>query len=262
MICGHGALERHDTVFFTEGSVATGIPAIRPDIFNRRLWSSLRQAEWIYYQSRLQTIDRQSILLDVGAGDGVFRSLFEAFENYVTLDFLPFPGIDLVADLRKRWPVRDQSIDVLIASNSFEHLPNTLHVLEECFRVLKPGGRLMVAIPFLLGVHQKPYDYVRHTFLLWERLLSETGFDSVEISPLGSVYSVYQTTRAKMFQYLYTAQPFRQSWKNRFWQGGAQLLHHGMKGIEAMMFPVFFRFAPQSVDFTEGYAFTARKKFS
>ncbi|MDO8618065.1 MAG: class I SAM-dependent methyltransferase [Candidatus Uhrbacteria bacterium] len=260
MICEHGALERNDTIFFTEESATMGIPVIRPDIFDPHLWSSLRQAEWIYYQSRLQNIDRRSIVLDVGAGDGVFRSLFKDFENYVTVDFLPFPGIDLVADLTKRWPIRDQSIDVLIASNSFEHLPNTVHVLEECFRVLKPGGRLMVVIPFLLAVHQKPHDYVRHTFLLWERLLSEMGFDATEISPLGSVYSVHQTTRNKMFQYLYTVEPFKRSWQNKLWQSCAKLLHRVIKAIEATMFPVFFRFAPSDPDFTEGYAFTARKK--
>ena len=42
-------------------------------------------------------------------------------------------------------PLSDESVDAAIASEILEHIPNYLAVLEELWRVLKPGGRLCIA---------------------------------------------------------------------------------------------------------------------
>src|SRR6056300_1485609 len=44
-------------------------------------------------------------------------------------------------------PLCDESVDAAIASEILEHIPNYLAVLEELWRVLKPGGRLFISVP-------------------------------------------------------------------------------------------------------------------
>lgn len=56
---------------------------------------------------------------------------------------------DFVCDLSQpRWPWLSNSIENIYCNHLFEHLPNTVAVMTECHRILKPGGELEVIVPF------------------------------------------------------------------------------------------------------------------
>jgi SAM-dependent methyltransferase len=68
------------------------------------------------------------------------------------VDALPdAPGVDVVADISQRLPFEDGSADLIYASHLLEHFSHdeTLTLLTDWRRVLRPGGQLMVAVPDL-----------------------------------------------------------------------------------------------------------------
>src|SRR6266446_543815 len=59
-----------------------------------------------------------------------------------------FPGVILtVADCQTELPYPDSHFDRVIALHVLEHLPNLPRAIDECHRVLKPGGKFVVVIP-------------------------------------------------------------------------------------------------------------------
>lgn len=208
-------------------------------------WSRIRTSHYFFYKEQLAKIDTQSIVLDIGAGDRHFRDLFEKFSNYIAVDFAPYPDVSIVCDLTSSWPVRNSSVDAVIASNVFEHLPDTASALSECARILKPGGVLLIAVPFLLGVHQAPYDFVRHTNYSWKRMLEQAGFDLVEIHPSGTLYDLHATMRDKTHPRM----------------GGIpiKIANRMLKCIEWFFLP-FYKRSAKDLDLCLGYEIVARKQ--
>jgi len=57
-----------------------------------------------------------------------------------------FPQLDM-----QRMSFADASIDLLIHSDTLEHVPDSRAALKESWRVLKPGGHLFYTVPIVIG---------------------------------------------------------------------------------------------------------------
>src|SRR4051812_26929152 len=57
-----------------------------------------------------------------------------------------------------RWPLPDSSFDVLLCTQVLEHVSDLEHVFSEMVRVSRPGGRLIVSVPFYFNEHDPPLD--------------------------------------------------------------------------------------------------------
>lgn len=65
------------------------------------------------------------------------------------VDILQMPSVDLVHDLdRFPWPLESESYDLVFAQSVFEHLRDQVAAVKEIHRVLKPGGRFLVMVPY------------------------------------------------------------------------------------------------------------------
>jgi SAM-dependent methyltransferase len=102
----------------------------------------------------------------------------ENAELFPELDGATFPKPDIVADLNKEalQAVRSESLDFLVASHILEHLANPLRILIDIYRVLKPGGVLLILLPD----RRKTFDQGRDPTSL-DHIISDFEMGMVEV---------------------------------------------------------------------------------
>lgn len=143
-------------------------------------------------------------LLDVGCGSKPYLSMF-AVASYIGLD------ID-TADSRRRgiadqfydggkFPFQDASFDSVLCNQVLEHVFNPTEFLGEISRVIKPGGKLLLTVPFVWDEHEQPHDYARYSSFGLRYLLEGAGFKLVHHKKLGADPSVlFQLANAYFFK--------------------------------------------------------------
>ncbi|MBU5688570.1 MAG: class I SAM-dependent methyltransferase [Candidatus Aenigmarchaeota archaeon] len=87
-------------------------------------------------------------ILDIGCStiDRKYKSS-NPKDKVIGLDKFHVNGADVLADLEKTLPFKDNSFDMIIASHVLEHTNNFFSVMEEIHRILKPKGILKVWVP-------------------------------------------------------------------------------------------------------------------
>lgn len=97
----------------------------------------------------------------VHEGARPYRSLGAIIE---TLDIDPSTSPTYVADLCQYNPcIADESFDIIICTEVIEHVRNPFAAAEEMFRILKPGGAMILSTPFNFRIHGPLPDCWRFT---------------------------------------------------------------------------------------------------
>ncbi len=128
--------------------------------------------------------------LDLGAKNGTssyYQFIEQAEDTQLTFsDLYSSEDHVLKIDLDGRFPLDDSVFDNVLLFNVLEHVFNTRNVLEEIRRILKPGGKLFGAVPFLHRYHKDPTDYWRFSHEALEILLREAGYSNIVVRPHGA----------------------------------------------------------------------------
>jgi SAM-dependent methyltransferase len=157
-------------------------PALRNRDFNPSITHPLH----IIRKRLLQSISKYTSelggrMMDFGCGSKPYKPLFTNVTEYVGVDFEgqghshKNESIDIFYD-GKNLPFPDQSFDSILCTEVFEHLFNLEEMLDELRRVLKPGGKMLVTVPFAWHEHEMPNDFGRYTSLGLQSLLQDHGF--------------------------------------------------------------------------------------
>lgn len=100
--------------------------------------------------------DRPITVLDVGSGtteDRIEKGLthgalfVEHDAEIIGVDIIEGPNVDRVLTKPYRYPVRTNSVDVVVSGQVFEHVPFFWAAMFEVARVLKPGGIFIMTVP-------------------------------------------------------------------------------------------------------------------
>ena len=127
-------------------------------------------------QEQAQGQDKDALILDVGAGHGDFAQIFSG-RKYLSVDVVPYPEVDLACDFGECIPFKENTFDMLVLMNVLEHVYHFHALLDALFYLLKPGGSLVVAVPFMIKVHQAPFDFYRYTHYTLAELAKQHGFE-------------------------------------------------------------------------------------
>lgn len=141
-------------------------------------------------------------LLDLGCGQVPLYGLYRGHVDSVTcVDWAASPHrtvhLDLQADLSQPLPLPDAGFDTLILSDVLEHVPEPQLLWHEMARLLRPGGRLLMNVPFLYGLHELPHDYGRYTSVALRRMALQAGFAVDELLTVGGSLHVLADIGAK-----------------------------------------------------------------
>ena len=142
------------------------------------------------------------MLLDVGVSEGPYRALFEPHvEHYVGLEYPPSildkqPELwEMLARVKvlvqvfgdgAHLPVRDGSVDTVLSTEVLEHVPDPQALVVEMARVLRPGGKLLLTVPFIQPLHELPSDFYRFTPSSLRLFVESAGLEVESIEPRGN----------------------------------------------------------------------------
>lgn len=134
-------------------------------------------------------------ILDVGAGS------FDRYGKYfngaiIHLNVAPGPNTDLVGSA-EAIPAPDASYDGILCTQMLGDVFDLHKVAAEFYRVLRPGGSILLTESFIDQLHDQPHDYWRFTPYSLGYLFKEAGFKSTRVEGVGGYYSTRAHLRTR-----------------------------------------------------------------
>ena len=103
-------------------------------------------------------------------------------ENWLNTDLYQCRGEVVPLDVRERFPFDESTFDYIFCEHMIEHLKyhEGMDMLRECFRVLRPGGRIRLSTPnlrFLIELYNSEKTELQERYISWavNEFLPDTG---------------------------------------------------------------------------------------
>lgn len=136
-------------------------------------------------------------LIDIGCSDKPYAEMLAPLvdehlgvDHEATLHAHARP--DIVADAY-HIPEPDDSFDTALCTSVLEHLEEPAKAIDECFRLLRPGGHAIYSVPFIWHVHEQPRDFVRFSPFGLRHRFESAGFEVLEVQALSGFWVTFGT---------------------------------------------------------------------
>ncbi len=141
-----------------------------------------------------EAIDKyaRGTVLDIGCGNKPYKHFFEGKINkYIGCDIIQSDKneVDIICPATDI-PVDSDTSDTIFTTQVIEHVADHRKLLSEAFRILKPGGYIILSGPMAWEHHEVPYDFFRFTRYGFQWLLEQQGFTDIQIIPNGGKWAM------------------------------------------------------------------------
>jgi len=153
-------------------------------------------------------------VVDVGAGLSPFKHLLNReIAQYTGLDIesadsFGYNNPDVVHFDGKQIPLDSDSIDSLICTEVLEHVEDAQRLIDEMYRVVRPGGRSVITVPWSARYHYIPHDFHRFTPSRLKNLF--VSFSAVSVEARGTDITVIASKL--VVAYLRLLRPMKMFW--------------------------------------------------
>ncbi len=145
------------------GGLLLGTPMLVKLEEDRHWWFATRtRAILAYLDMYLGPGTKDRLVLDVGSGAGNMAHHLAHYGTYLGVDVNPKPlrvarerGLPVFLGSAETLPYADASFDLVALLDTVEHIPDDRAVFAESYRVLKPGGKLLVTVPAFMFLWSK-----------------------------------------------------------------------------------------------------------
>ncbi len=142
-------------------------------------------------------------LIDLGCGK---VPLYDAYKAYITectcTDWANTkhtnPYVDQTCDLNDPLPFATESFHTVILSDVLEHIAKPDQLWLEMYRILKPGGKVILNVPFLYKLHEVPHDYFRYSKYALQNFATGSGFKIILLQEIGGLPEVITDLVSKL----------------------------------------------------------------
>ena len=178
-------------------------------LYPRRGFTRYGTDKFIEYVSK-KTMDGE-LILDAGAGTKPYSYLFRhaVYESCDSAEVIEDTG-EMGAQVANHTfhcdinniPRPNNHYDKIICSQVLEHVKDPKECVSELYRVLKPGGKLYITVPSIMGIHLAPHNYFNFLKFGLRNILNNAGFVDIYIEPQGGIFHVMGKVLNKSYQTL------------------------------------------------------------
>lgn len=155
---------------------------LKPTIFSTRYITLRKLRDLTLYMLKKNQVS-QLHLVDFGCGDMPYYEVIKPFvREYVGVDLKMNPLAHHHIDFDSKTSLPDEFTDIILSNQVLEHVDSPEGYLDEAWRLLKPGGTLILSTHGYWYYHPTPNDYWRWTSAGLQKLIRSRGFDISEFT--------------------------------------------------------------------------------
>ncbi len=142
-----------------------------------------------FLDENLHLVNKNNILVIGGFGPILDFIERKSIGNVIeTLDIELKHKPDYLFDIsHKKLPdLINKKFDKIICIEVLEHVPNYQKALENIYDLLEKGGTIIGSTPWIIPLHDQPFDFHRFTYFEIERVLKLSGFSHITIESRGN----------------------------------------------------------------------------